>query len=50
MAGGVSGGLFRSTDGGANWTRVTPANEVHNVSSIAQDPRNGFQDTWYAGW
>src|SRR6187399_472697 len=49
LAGGVSGGLFRSTDGGSNWTRVTPANEVHNVSSIAQDPRNGFQDTWYAG-
>jgi hypothetical protein len=49
IAGGVSGGLFRSTDGGANWTKVTPANEVHNVSSIAQDPRNGFQDTWYAG-
>ncbi len=49
LAGGVSGGLFRSTDGGANWTKVTPANEVHNVSSIAQDPRNGFQDTWYAG-
>src|SRR5436190_6706013 len=49
IAGGVSGGLFRSTDAGANWTRVTPANEVHNVSCIAQDPRNGFQDTWYAG-
>ena len=49
LAGGVSGGLFRSTDGGANWIKVTPANEVHNVSSIAQDPRNGFQDTWYAG-
>ena len=49
IAGGISGGLFRSTDGGANWTRVTPANEVHNVSSIAQDPRTGNQDTWYAG-
>jgi hypothetical protein len=49
MAGGVSGGVFRSTDGGATWTRVTPANEVHNVSSIAQDPRPGNQDTWYAG-
>lgn len=49
LAGGVSGGIFRSTDGGANWTRVTPANEVHNVSSIAQDPRAGSQDTWYAG-
>jgi hypothetical protein len=49
VAGGISGGIFRSTDGGANWTKVTPANELHNVSCIAQDPRDGFQDTWYAG-
>ena len=49
LAGAVSGGIFRSADGGATWTRVTPANEVHNVSSIAQDPRPGSQDTWYAG-
>jgi hypothetical protein len=49
IAGGVSGGLFRSTDAGANWTRVTPSNEVHNVSCIAQDSRVGNQDTWYAG-
>ncbi|TMI91423.1 MAG: hypothetical protein E6H08_13415, partial [Bacteroidetes bacterium] len=49
IAGGVSGGLFRSVDAGANWTRVTPTNEVHNVSCIAQDPRVGNQDTWYAG-
>src|SRR5215204_4659300 len=49
IAGVVSGGIFRSTDGGANWTRVTPANEVHNAACIAQDPRDGFQDTWYSG-
>ncbi len=49
LAGGVSGGILRSTDGGASWIRVTPANEYHNVSSIAQDPRPSFQDTWYAG-
>ena len=49
IAGGISGGILRSSDGGANWTRVTPANEVHNVASIAQDPRPGNQDTWYAG-
>jgi len=49
IAGVVSGGIFRSIDGGANWTRVTPANEVHNAACIAQDPRDGFQDTWYAG-
>ena len=49
IAGGISGGIFKSSDGGANWTRVTPANEVHNVSSIAQDPRPGKQNIWYAG-
>lgn len=49
LAGGVSGGIFRSTDGGANWTRVSPQDDVHNVTSIAQDPRPGQQDTWYAG-
>lgn len=49
IAGGVSGGIMRSSDGGATWTRVSPDNDVHNVSCVAQDPRNGFQDTWYAG-
>ena len=49
MAGCVSGGIMRSADGGATWTRVSPPNEIHNVCTIAQDPRPGFQDTWYAG-
>ena len=49
IAGGISGGILRSTDGGANWIKVTPVNEVHNVATIAQDPRPGNQDTWYAG-
>jgi photosystem II stability/assembly factor-like uncharacterized protein len=49
ISGGINGGIFRSTDGGATWTFVHPANEVRSVSSIVQDPRAGFQDTWYAG-
>lgn len=49
IAGGISGGIFRSSDGGATWINVTPAGEVHNVACVAQDPRPGFQDTWYAG-
>ncbi len=49
LAGGVSSGMFRSTNSGANWTKVTLAGEFHNVSCIAQDPRTSFRDTWYYG-
>ena len=49
ISGSVSGGIMRSTDGGATWTRVSPQNDIHNVTAVAQDPRSGFQDTWYAG-
>ena len=49
LSGGISGGIFRSADGGSTWALVTPQGDVHNVSSIAQDPRSGFENTWYAG-
>lgn len=49
IAGGVSSGVFRSTNGGANWTKVSSFDEIHNVTSIAQDPRVGFQNIWYYG-
>lgn len=49
LAGSVSGGIMRSTDAGASWTRVSPDDDIHNLSSLVQDPRPGFQDTWYAG-
>ncbi len=49
LSGGVSSGLFRSTNGGANWIKVSPADEIHNVTAIAQDPRPGFQNIWYYG-
>lgn len=47
LAGGVSGGVFRSTDGGKTWTRVSPLNEPADVTSIVQDPRAGHEDKWY---
>ncbi|GGG13111.1 hypothetical protein GCM10011344_12230 [Dokdonia pacifica] len=47
LAGAVSGGVFRTTDGGQSWTKVSPNSEIHNVTSIAQDPRDGFQNIWY---
>ena len=49
LSGCVSGGIMRSTDGGANWTLVTPDKQVHNITCFAQDPRAGKEDTWYAG-
>jgi Secretion system C-terminal sorting domain len=49
LSGGVSSGVFRSTDGGGSWTRLTPAGDVHGVTAIAQDPRAGQEDTWYFG-
>ena len=47
LAGGINGGIFRTTDGGANWIFVHPPAEIRSVSSFAQDPKN--PNTWYAG-
>ncbi|MEP6584647.1 MAG: T9SS type A sorting domain-containing protein [Ginsengibacter sp.] len=49
LSGSVSGGIYRSANAGSSWNKVTPENEIHNLTSITQDPRPGFQDTWYAG-
>ena len=49
LAGGASSGIFRSTNGGASWTRVTPSGDIHSVTAIAQDTRAGQEDTWYCG-
>jgi len=49
LAGSVSGGIYRSADGGTNWTRVSPENDIHSLTALAQDPRTGSENTWYAG-
>jgi hypothetical protein len=49
LAGGVSSGVFRTTDGGTSWTKVSENDDIHNVTAIAQDPRVGFQNIWYYG-
>ena len=49
LAGGVSSGLYRSTDGATSWTRITPAGLVHGITAVAQDPRTGQENTWYFG-
>jgi len=47
LAGGVSGGLYKSVDDGGTWERKSPLGDLHAVSALAQDPRVGFRDTWY---
>jgi hypothetical protein len=47
IAGGISGGVFRTTNGGASWVSLNSANREHNVTSIVQDPRVGFRNIWY---
>ncbi|MDY8135308.1 T9SS type A sorting domain-containing protein [Aquimarina sp. 2201CG5-10] len=49
IAGGVSSGVFRTTNGGGNWTKVSANNQIHNATSIAQDPRAGSENIWYYG-
>ncbi len=49
LSGGISSGMFRSTNSGTSWTKVTPSDEIHNVSCLAQDPRSGFHHIWYYG-
>ena len=49
LAGGVSGGVFKSIDDGATWVRKSPTGAHFSCTSLAQDTRVGFQDTWYYG-
>ena len=43
FAGGASGGMFRSTDGGLSWAMTTSPNQLHNVTCVAQDTRAGHE-------
>ncbi|MCB0730208.1 MAG: exo-alpha-sialidase, partial [Ignavibacteriae bacterium] len=47
LAGGTSGGIWKSTDKGATWVMKSTTSQVLSVSSIAQDPRSGQTNTWY---
>ncbi len=49
LAGGVSGGLWRSEDGGQTWGEVTTINQISSITCIVQDPRPGRRHIWYYG-
>ncbi len=47
LAGGISGGMFRSEDDGASWRLTTSLADLASVTAIAQDPIN--RNVWYYG-
>ena len=49
LAGGASGGMFRSVDGGQSWQMTTDPNQLHNVTCVSQDIRDGNENVWYFG-
>ncbi len=55
LVAGALDGVFRSTDSGAHWQRISPAQsrEIINVESLAIDPRdpaNIYVGTWHLPW
>jgi hypothetical protein len=49
FAGGVSGGLWMSENGGFSFEKLTTSVMLHSITSIAQDTRSGFENIWYYG-
>ncbi len=47
IAGGASGGIWKSTDKGATWTMKSTTSQVLSVTTLAQDPRSGQTSNWY---
>jgi hypothetical protein len=49
IAGGITGGIWRSVNSGAGWTITTTNSQLHSATCIAQDKRTGNTSNWYVG-
>lgn len=49
LAGGVSGGIWKTTNGGDSWTRTSDPELRNSVTSLEQDRRVGKENVWYFG-
>lgn len=55
LVAGALDGVYRSTDYGDNWQRISSANlsDIKNIESIAVDPKNPnvvYAGTWHLAW
>jgi photosystem II stability/assembly factor-like uncharacterized protein len=55
LVAGTLQGVFRSTDGGATWSEISPpdSREIHEIESLAIDPANPdivYAGTWHLPW
>ncbi len=49
LAGGVSGGLWETTDAGQNWQKIPTTDDVLGMTCLIQDSRVGHHNIWYYG-
>ncbi len=49
IAGGVDGGIWKSTNDGASWKLKLKPQQTYSTSCIAQDTRPGKKHIWYVG-
>ncbi len=49
ISGGVSGGIWKSINGGTTWLRTSDPERRPSVTALAQDTRSGKENIWYFG-
>lgn len=49
IAGGVSGGMWRSEDAGSTWVRTSHPAALNSTTCLVQDLSEGYENIWYHG-
>jgi hypothetical protein len=49
LAGGVSGGMWRTENQGQTWIKTSANDHHHSVTCLTQDKRQGKENVWYYG-